>query len=159
MEWPGFFLERKGTFGSLLRLNLNNIMQVDLIQTEGEAALKRIASECQSSIDDVLDILAQLPKREQPGGCMLCFFSLYRKLPPRCLPDLNRVKAWLEQEIEVVATDDAANLLEAFPCRIAERELEEFCQRVIEESKSLLKPGMKRLMLQFRFAGEHRQTA
>jgi|GEM_PF-5420105 len=134
-------------------------MQTDSIQSAGEAALKRIATECQSSIDDVLDILAQLPKRQQPGACMLCFFSLHRKIPARCMPDLNLVKAWLEREIEVVATDDAANLIEAFPCRINEREIEDFCNRMMEESKALLKPGMNRLMLQFRFAAGERQLA
>lgn len=133
-------------------------MQVDRIQSEGEEALKRIALASRSSIDDVLDIMAKLPQRQQAGSCMLCFFNLYRKLPPHCLKDLNRVKVWLESEIEIVATDSAANVVEAFPCRIQERELEEFCHRMMEETKSLLKPGMKQLMLQFRFCPEA-QTA
>lgn len=134
-----------------MRLSLIKRMKSDHIQVEGEAALKRIATACRSSIDDVLEIMAQLPKRKQAGSCMLCFFNLYRKLPPHCLEDLNRVKSWLEHEIEVVATDDASNVLEAFPCRIEERELEDFCRRMMEESQSLLKPGMDKLMLQFRF--------
>lgn len=134
-----------------MRLVLIKIMQVDSIQREGEAALRRIASACRSSIDDVLEIMAKLPRRRQAGECMLCFFNLNRKLPAHCLEDLSRVKAWLEREIEVVATDDASNVVEAFPCRIRERELEDFCRRVMEESKTLLRPGMDRLMLQFRF--------
>ncbi len=129
-------------------------MKNDSIGAEGEQALRRIAIECRSSIDDVLDIMAGLPKREKPGACVLCFFNLYRKLPARCLEDLHRVRIWLEREIEVVALDDSENLVETLPCRIRERDLEDFCRRMMEESKALMKPGMNRLMLQFRFAGE-----
>jgi hypothetical protein len=126
-------------------------MPSDTIQAEAEAALRRIAVECRSSIDDVLDILREVSSREKPGACMLCFFNLYRKLPSRCVGDLELVKRWLEREIKVVATDESAKVIEAFPCRIAEEAIEEFCRRVMEESKSLLKPGMNKLMLEFRF--------
>lgn len=136
----------------MLRLSLNKMLQPDPIQSQAEAALKRIAVACRSSIDDVLDIMAKLPKRKQPGACMVCFFSLYRKLPPHCQADLGRVKLWLEREIEVVATDETSAVVEAFPCRIEERELEEFCQRMMAQTKGLLKPGMSQLMLQFRFS-------
>lgn len=139
-----------------MRLSLNKRMKRDHIQVEGEAALKRIATACRGSIDDVLEIMAQLPKRKQAGSCMLCFFNLYRKLPPHCLEDLNRVKSWLEHEIEVVATDDASNVVEAFPCRIEdERELEDFCRRMMRESQSLFRPGMNKLLLEFRFCPLH----
>lgn len=128
-------------------------MQADPVQREAEEALKRIATACRSSIDDVLDILTQLPRRERPGACMLCYFNLYRKLPPRMLDDLTWVKAWLEREIEIVATDGSSKVLESFPCQIAENELADFCHRMMEETKALLKPGMDKLVLEFRFAG------
>lgn len=134
-------------------------MEVDRIQSEGEAALRRIAVACRSSIDDVLDIMAKLPERQQPGACMLCFFNLYRKLPVHCLADLNLVKAWLEREIEVVATENGSDVVKAFPCRIRESELEDFCHRVMEESKALLKPGVNKVMLQFRFCAVHERSA
>lgn len=135
-------------------------MKPDPIQTEAEAALKRIALACRSSIDDVLDIMAKLPQRKQPGACLICFFSLHRKLPPHCQADLTQVKLWLEKEIEVVATDSAANVLESFPCRIEERELEDYCHRIMAETKMLLRPGMSKLVLQFRFcSGANEQSA
>lgn len=134
-----------------MRLSLSKKMNDDSIQSKGAAALRRIAVGCRGSIDDVLEIMAQLPKREQAGHCMLCFFNLFRKLPPHCLEDLRLVKTWLEREIEVVATDAGSNVVETFPCRIEESEMEDFCHRVMEESRSLLKPGGGNLMLQFRF--------
>lgn len=110
-------------------------------------------------MDDVLDIMTGLPKREKPGACMLCFFNLYRKLPSRCSADLNYVRIWLEREIEVVALDESENLVETMPCRIREGDLEGFCKRVMAESKTLMKPDMKRLMLQFRFAAWSQEQA
>lgn len=94
------------------------------------------------------------------GLACFVFFNLYRRLPAHCLADLNRVKALLEREIEVVATDDAANVMEAFPCRIQETELEDFCRRMMDETVSLLKPGMSQLTLAFRFCPlRERQSA
>lgn len=120
-------------------------------QIKANTALHKIAQESRSTVDDVLDIKLLISERKHPGACMRCLFNLYRKAPPRLKSDIDQVKTWLEKEIEVVATDTQSKELYRFPCQIREQALEDYCHRMMEESKRQIGPDVPTWNLEFRY--------
>ena len=101
----------------------------------------------------MLDIKLLISERKRPGVCMQCLFNLYRKAPPRLKNDIDQVKTWLEEEIEVVAIDNQSKELYRFPCQIREQALEDYCQRMMEESKLEMSSEILNWNLEFRYCG------
>src|SRR5690554_4218046 len=96
-------------------------------------ALQKLAR-FRSMTDDALDIHLHLAEQKCPGSCLSCFFSLSRKAPSHTQEEVRTVREWLENQLEVVARNPDKCELCRFPCEIKETSMEEYCNRMMEET-------------------------
>jgi hypothetical protein len=84
--------------------------------------------------DTLLDLRACALNKVRPGRCVACYFALQAAAAERAIARLCPLRTWLETHIEVVASDEAARPLEAFPLRLTGSEdLEAYCRRTMAE--------------------------
>lgn len=82
--------------------------------------------------DVVLDLLDAAKNQRMPGRCVRCYFDLL--VDQHSLPavELNALRHWLEQHIEVVARDQKDTLLERMPLQLHSDDLETYCHSMME---------------------------
>ncbi len=84
--------------------------------------------------DTLLDLRACVQAGTRPGRCVACYFALQAAAAERAIARLCPLRTWLESHIEVVASDEAARALEAFPLQLSDAEdLESYCRRTMSE--------------------------
>lgn len=84
--------------------------------------------------DTLLDLRACALNKTRPGRCVACYFVLQQAAADRAPAQLCPLRNWLETHIEVVASDETARPLEAFPLQLGEVEdLETYCRRTMAE--------------------------
>lgn len=84
--------------------------------------------------DTILDLRACVMGNTRPGRCVACYFALHAAAAERAIAKLCPLRAWLENNIEVVASDASARQLEAFPLQLSDSEdLETYCRRTMAE--------------------------
>lgn len=109
-----------------------------LTDQEIDDALGPIARAMPSKADLILDIRAAARERKHPGSCVRCFFQLAASA--RQTGSLEPLRAWLEQNIQVVAhgvekvdsTDEEKRELERLPLVLDGDTLENYCQDLLE---------------------------
>lgn len=107
----------------------------DCHRLEIDGVLGPIAQALPRQADLILDIRQAALARNHPGACVRCFFEL-SAIAGRS-GRLEKLRAWLEHNIEIVAHDaravsSARALLERFPLQLSGRDLESYCQDVME---------------------------
>ena len=84
--------------------------------------------------DTILDLRACVMANTRPGRCVACYFALQAAAAERAIAKLCPLRTWLENNIEVVASDASERQLEAFPLQLSESEdLETYCRRTMAE--------------------------
>lgn len=84
--------------------------------------------------DTLLDLRSCAMNKVRPGRCVACYFELQSAAAERVISKLCPLRNWLETHIEVVASDETARPLEAFPLQLTEAEdLETYCRRTMAE--------------------------
>lgn len=76
--------------------------------------------------DEILDLYDGIVQRKHPGECIRCFFQLSEVISEDALQTL---KIWMEEEIEVVATD-TRDELDRFPLQLQGNSMEDFCHNL-----------------------------
>ena len=72
-------------------------------------------------------------QRVRPGLCVSCYFHLYADMEPASREVLLPLRDWLETNIEVIAKDSNAVVLESFPLALDFPDLESLCYQLIDE--------------------------
>ncbi len=102
--------------------------------TEIDHLLVEIASPLAREADTLLDLRdAAASPHAHPGRCVSCYFKLLAAAPAHLAPRLTPLRRWLENRIEIAATDDHQALLEVLPLHLDNAaDLESCCQRVMD---------------------------
>lgn len=99
-----------------------------------DPVLAPLAETFRRQADTLLDLRACALNKTRPGRCVACYFALQAVAAERIIAKLCPLRNWLETHIEVVATDETARPLEAFPLYLADAEdLESYCRRTMSE--------------------------
>ena len=69
----------------------------------------------------------------RPGLCVSCYFHLYAETEPASQRVLLPLHDWLESNIEVIAKDCNAIVLESLPLALDFPDLESLCYQLIDE--------------------------
>lgn len=84
--------------------------------------------------DTLLDLRACASNKVRPGRCVACYFALQAVAAERAIAKLCPLRDWLETHIEIVASDETAQPLEALPLQLSDAgDLEAFCRRTMAE--------------------------
>lgn len=102
--------------------------------------------------DTLLDLRACALNKTRPGRCVACYFALQAAAAERLIAKLCPLRTWLETHIEVVASDESAQPLEAFPLQLSDAEdLETYCRRTMAEFHENRAYGTAGINLAFRY--------
>jgi len=120
-----------------------------------DTALRQVIPFLEGCADQLLDFRDSAVKAQNPGKCIRCYFTIYRKAAASAEARLLPLKRWLERHIEIVAKDEADNELESLPVVLREERLEDYCERIMAEFRENRVYESARIGLAFRF----RETA
>ena len=98
-----------------------------------EAVIARLCPLFSRQADQILDLRNCARERVRPGLCVSCYFQLFAEAQPGSEGLLFPLRAWLESNIEVVAKDDNAVVLERLPLALDHPDLQSFCYQLIDE--------------------------
>lgn len=92
-----------------------------------------IAATIAQCANDLLDLREAANARQHPGKCVSCYYKVMG------IAERNRSKAgvgplkhWLEKNLEIIAEDESSQVLERFPVKLTDDDLESFCKRVMD---------------------------
>ncbi|XAE58121.1 hypothetical protein OH491_07875 [Termitidicoccus mucosus] len=126
----------------------------DCHRLEIDTVLGPVAQALPRQADLILDIRQAALERKHPGACVRCFFELSAAAsePER----LEKLRAWLERNIEIVAHDIRPAplnraLLECFPLNLSGEDLESYCQQVMERFRHDRAHAASQVEMEFRY--------
>lgn len=96
------------------------------------AILARLAKEHRHAADDLLDLAHYAKGGPHPGRCVLCYFRLAMKLQGAAKADLEAIRVWLEETIEVVGFTAEEERCLTMPVDLDKPSLEECCQDAMQ---------------------------
>ncbi len=135
----------------ILILSLINVGGVKLAHAF-DPVLAHLAEPFCREADTLLDLRACVQNSTRPGRCVACYFALQAASAERALARLCPLRNWLETHIEVVASDETARPLEAFPLQLTDAEdLETYCRRTMAEFHENRAYGTGGINLAFRY--------
>ena len=99
----------------------------------------------------LLDLRMLLMERGHPGSCVKCFFHLFGVAGREGLPLLAPLRRWLEEELEIVVSEEDREL-EALPVEVRNDDtLERFCHRAISRIRDDRAYSARKIALSFRY--------
>lgn len=103
--------------------------------TDVPAVIKDLFSAGEAVTDDLLDLWLAIQSGERPGFCVTVYYKLRRMLPHH-RPQLDELRSWLEERIEVRAWNIAQkDEVEQLPLDLScAHELEDYCQQKMREA-------------------------
>lgn len=111
-------------------------------KSEGiDAILARLVRQCRATANDLLDIKLNTARGEGAGSCVDCFYRVSEKLPSRNMPELQKLRDWLEELIEVVAYDQDGAARYRMPLRMDYRDLESCCRAYMKAAADAIEEG------------------
>ncbi len=116
-----------------------------------EAVIARLCPLFSRQADEILDLRDSVQRRVRPGLCVSCYFKLSSGSTSASESLLFPLRTWLESNIEVVAFDSSATVLEHLPLRLDRPDLESYCTQVIEEFRDNRAYSSEVLTLEFRY--------
>lgn len=117
-----------------------------------DPVLATLAQPFQRQADTLLDLRECVQTASKPGRCVRCYFALHQSAAETAIGRLCPLRNWLETNIEIVAHDAEARLLETLPLRLEEEtDLETYCHRVMEEFRDNRSYDSARINIGFRY--------
>jgi hypothetical protein len=89
-----------------------------------DAVIARLCPLFSRQADQILDLRDCARHRVRPGLCVSCYFQLYAGTEPASQKVLLPLRTWLESNIEIVAKDSNAIVLESLPLALDFADLE-----------------------------------
>lgn len=112
-------------------------------------AIAPLAAPLRHQADTLLTLRECALRRTLPGRCVSCYFRLATSARPEA--DLAPLRSWLESEIEIVAKDASAQVLETLPLRLEGDDLETCCRQTMDAMRDDRVHPTALLALSFRF--------
>jgi hypothetical protein len=96
-----------------------------------DEALIPIARKMSHYADDILDLREAAVVGADPGRCLSCYFKLLSYSQNTGQDIVTPLRTWLEQHLEVVATDNDLKELERMPLKLDAVRMESYCRQVM----------------------------
>jgi hypothetical protein len=116
-----------------------------------DAVISRLCPLFSQQADDILDLRNCARLRVRPGLCVSCYFRLFAEAAPALQTVLYPLRAWLESNIEVVAKDSNAVILERLPLALDSPDLPSLCYQLMDEFRDNRVYSTDVLNLEFRY--------
>ena len=117
-----------------------------------DPVLATLAEPFSRHADTLLDLRSCVLNSTRPGRCVACYFVLQATAAEKLISKLCPLRNWLETHIEVVASDETARPIEAFPLYLTDAgDLETYCRRTMAEFHQNRTYGSAQINLSFRY--------